>query len=482
MSPFRIVTTFLILVTTVIVRSVSSFTTLKNEHGRLPVSFSTRIRPSFVPKNEIHSSIPKVRVFPIALSSSSDDTEEDFEYTPSEEDAGDENDFNYDYPLEEPIEDTRNIFMDKIYEYSDPKYLDDDSDDTEYEEGTVFYPNPRLKDANFDERMNKGVWYPKEKSDIDEFDDENAVDDEPKIVREYYDEPDVNKVHKPLSMSKNSGNRFVSFVFDRTLNECDDDQLWKLHEDRIALSDEHVFFCRKANLYNETFNAESMTDVPWSHQLLSTDLQRTVGHVMCMDSTTCDHAREHLSSDPIVKMLTGGDISKIPFYRWRHIRDSTLRQDDGLDGTPIMLVAMDRDASLLQIDNGDGKKQDLRKEKWNDHLEYLIRSERIIACGPLHVATDDKTDPKSVRVGEIIMCNALTREDAIKFVENSPYSKAGVYDSMRLFRYNKLDVTGKFCQPDLLYPENTRPCGEMKDSMDREGYPTDDQQTPWLNW
>ena len=72
----------------------------------------------------------------------------------------------------------------------------------------------------------------------------------------------------PVPMSKNAGNRFLAFVFDKTLTDGGDDaDIMELHEERIELTEDHVLFCRKANLYNETFNTESMADVLWSNQL-----------------------------------------------------------------------------------------------------------------------------------------------------------------------------------------------------------------------
>lgn len=283
----------------------------------------------------------------------------------------------------------------------------------------------------------------------------------------------------PVPMSKNSGNRFVAFVFDKALmslehgEEGEELDVLDLHESRIELTEEHVMFCRKNNLYNETFNAESMADIVWSHQILSSDTARTVGHVMCIESTTVEFAQDVLSRDPIVQKLTGGDIANIPFYRWRHLRDFTLRYDDGRDGSPTLLFAMDRSA-----EDGVG---DLRNECSQDHLEYLIRSDRVIATGPLHLPTEFKDDPSSLPVGNLILFNARGRDDAVNFVENDPSAKAGLFDSMRIFRYNSMDITGKFVAQNLLDDQKNKPTGDMKDAMEYWGYPVDDDQTRWLN-
>jgi len=80
----------------------------------------------------------------------------------------------------------------------------------------------------------------------------------------------------PVPMSRNNvGNRFIAFIFDRSvsqkdyddLEEDDNAKLWAMHEDRVALTEDHVMWARKQNLYDENFNTASMADVLWSHQL-----------------------------------------------------------------------------------------------------------------------------------------------------------------------------------------------------------------------
>jgi uncharacterized protein YciI len=284
----------------------------------------------------------------------------------------------------------------------------------------------------------------------------------------------------PVPMSRNNvGNRFVAVVFDGNFDGSGEKDPWEMHDDRIALTERHVIWARKQNLYNDTFNVESRADVLWSHQLLSSDLQRTVGHAMCIDSPTIDDCREALSRDPIVRSLLGVDpatgacdASRVPLYRWRQIRDHTLRRDDGRDGLPNMVLAFDRPEAT-----SDGL---LREEVSNDHLEYLIRSERVIAAGPLHVATPDKTDPTSVPVGTLLFFNAADREDAIGFAEDDPAARAGLYETITVHRFNSLDVTGKFVSENLYFlGQNTY---QMKEAMEYWGYPVDDLQTRWLNW
>ena len=74
----------------------------------------------------------------------------------------------------------------------------------------------------------------------------------------------------PVPMSKNSGNRFVALIFDQAISALrgeEDIDVLELHDERVRCTEDHVMFCRKTNLYNETFNSESMADILWSHQM-----------------------------------------------------------------------------------------------------------------------------------------------------------------------------------------------------------------------
>ena len=213
---------------------------------------------------------------------------------------------------------------------------------------------------------------------------------------------------------------------------------------------------------------------------------------MCLESTELHYVQNVLRSDPIIRMLLLGrdnnheadmsnhrsgavqrngqnhndnnddddetplDISSIPIYRWRHIRDYSLRIDDGRDGYPCMCLALDDQSTDLT------ETQQLRQETQKEYLETLIRSERVIAAGPLHVPTIAKDDPTSIAIGDFILFNAKDRDDAVSFCENLPTAMVGLYDSMRVHFYNTLDISGKFVSED---PLRDAPCEEMKEAM-----------------
>lgn len=205
---------------------------------------------------------------------------------------------------------------------------------------------------------------------------------------------------------------------------------------------------------------------------LSSDLQRIVGQCLILESTDIKYVKELLAEDPILKSLTdnGKRVEDVPLYRWRHIRDYSLRIDDGRFGFPCMMVGLDADPE--EIGNA-------RLETEKDTLEYLIRSQKVIMAGPLHFPTEIKDHPSSVAMGDLIMFNAKDREDAINFVENMPSAQAGLYKDFRVHFYNNLDITGKFTSED---PSRDAPGYQMKEAMEIWGYPVDDDQTPWLNW
>lgn len=203
---------------------------------------------------------------------------------------------------------------------------------------------------------------------------------------------------------------------------------------------------------------------------MASDLQRIVGHALILESPHISHVQDMLREEPTLKMLNGGDITNVPLFRWRHIRDYTLRIDDGRFGFPCMLIALDEDPEIVG---------NTREETKDDVLKYMIQSKKVIAAGPLHMPTEFKDDPSSLAVGDFILFNAKDREDAIAFCEDLPSAVEGLYKEMRVHFYNNLDITGKFVSED---PMRDAPGGQMKEAMEYWGYPVSDDETPWLNW
>ena len=237
--------------------------------------------------------------------------------------------------------------------------------------------------------------------------------------------------------------------------------------------------------------------IPFCMLSLSSDRAQTVGHAICIDSNTVGHARELLSREPILQVLTcsdavdltdpifripptdddevaepsplpPADLSKVKLFRWRHIKDHTSRQDDGLgEMTPTLILSLDR-----------MNQEELRAATNRSHVEYLIDSERIVMAGPLHVCTEKKDDPKSAAVGNLMIVNAHDRDHAIEFAENDPCALSGLYDKIRVHDFNTLDISGKFVMRNKFNPDER---DIVKDAMEAWGYPVEDSQTQWIN-
>ena len=109
--------------------------------------------------------------------------------------------------------------------------------------------------------VGEGSEYSSNKNDFDDDEDKGSGFDRGFQDQDEDETPTIEL--KPVPLSKNAGSRFVALIWDRELDTEGKDPL-DLHHDRVPLTEDHVMFCRKTSLYNETFNTESMVDILWS--------------------------------------------------------------------------------------------------------------------------------------------------------------------------------------------------------------------------
>lgn len=130
---------------------------------------------------------------------------------------------------------------------------------------TLSFTIPKQQQLHMSSFVGDGSDYAPKESDFDK-DDEVDTGTSAGMAgyREGAETPTVEL--SPVPMSKNSGNRFIAFIWDKSLDTQDRDVL-DLHSSRISLTEDHVMFCRKRNLYNETFNTDSMVDILWSYPM-----------------------------------------------------------------------------------------------------------------------------------------------------------------------------------------------------------------------
>jgi hypothetical protein len=107
----------------------------------------------------------------------------------------------------------------------------------------------------------------RDNNDFDD-DDERSMNFGARKAGTYDEEDDTPTIElQPVPLSKNAGNRFVAVVWDKQLYKSTDIDVLQRHLNRVKLTEDHVMFCRKANLYNDTFNVDSNVDVLWSLQM-----------------------------------------------------------------------------------------------------------------------------------------------------------------------------------------------------------------------
>ena len=106
-----------------------------------------------------------------------------------------------------------------------------------------------------------------------------------------------------------------------------------------------------------------------------------------------------------------GICPRFYFFRWRHLKDRALRRNLGRHGVPNLLV---------KIDRTDGTVVGTKVATNASNVQCLIKYERVVETGPLHVATPDENDPGSALVGNLIILNAMEREcDFVKMLMNA---------------------------------------------------------------
>ena len=110
-----------------------------------------------------------------------------------------------------------------------------------------------------------GSDYSSSESDYEDVSDPtNSGSDGPGFNPLAMDAPTIEE--EPVPLSKNAGSRFIAFVWDHLVDTKGRDMM-ELHNARVERTTDHIMHCRKANLFNETFNYNSMADVVWSYPL-----------------------------------------------------------------------------------------------------------------------------------------------------------------------------------------------------------------------
>ena len=86
--------------------------------------------------------------------------------------------------------------------------------------------------------------------------------------------------------------------------------------------------------------------------------------------------------------------------------------------------------SLICLDN----EQSLEKRLSNreSHLKYVKDTGMVRYAGPL-LSDEDET-----MMGSLIVIEAENKEDALNWSKNDPYNKAGLFQSVKIYRFKHL--------------------------------------------
>lgn len=302
----------------------------------------------------------------------------------------------------------------------------------------------------------------------------------------------------PESPNEKVGSKYVAIFFDADIDNDElrtEDERFN-HRKSFATIKSHVRWAREANLVNSTFfgpdNAENKNcDIPFSYTILDTTHTKEIGNIICFNAVTAEDALAYLAKEPIVRYLMKDAKNeesiidelkdKKVLYKWRHVKEAKLRQDDGRFGLPTAMIGLDD----IKAPSSSLESRKIRAEHAKSHYEYLIRSERVIAAGPLlpydfnHDDDDDKGNSMEIHagIGDLVFFNSKSLRDGALFAEEDPLSLQGLYESLQVCRYNTIDISGKHVALDKFSTEND---DVVFNEMEEEGYPVYDYQTPWI--
>lgn len=74
---------------------------------------------------------------------------------------------------------------------------------------------------------------------------------------------------------------------------------------------------------------------------------------------------------------------------------------------------------------------DVRTQNRAAHLEYIKGSGKVAQAGPF-------LDEDGEMIGSLIVLEVDSFPDAQNWAQNDPYAKAGLFESVRLMRWNKV--------------------------------------------
>ncbi|MCH1568778.1 MAG: YciI family protein [Alphaproteobacteria bacterium] len=85
---------------------------------------------------------------------------------------------------------------------------------------------------------------------------------------------------------------------------------------------------------------------------------------------------------------------------------------------------------IMAIDKPDSK--NLRLDNRNEHVGYVLANDKVKTAGPF------VSDDGATMQGTLLLLDTDERAEAEAFVENDPYNKAGLFETVEIRRWNHL--------------------------------------------
>ncbi len=85
---------------------------------------------------------------------------------------------------------------------------------------------------------------------------------------------------------------------------------------------------------------------------------------------------------------------------------------------------------IMAFDKPDSEA--LRLENRADHVAYVLAQDGVKTAGPF------TSDDGETMTGTLLLLDVATRQAAQAFVDNDPYHKAGLFEAVKIRRWNHL--------------------------------------------
>ena len=200
---------------------------------------------------------------------------------------------------------------------------------------------------------------------------------------------------------------------------------------RAAQWTPHMQWSRRSALVPELYSGM----VEWEHTLLSPDCMKPVGQMLGINADSEEGARELLASEPLVG---SGGVSDWQLYR--------AHWNDGDNVTWAMSESQVFIGTLQEDDATQNRFNTLLHQSLDYHGQHPHRVSmfaRLTAAGADDPPTDLVDHSLTDTAGVLMVFNAKTNADALRYVHDEPIVASGLLDQWMVVPINVQDIDGR---------------------------------------